>query len=467
MLMLDVTEGSQPAPIPDEPPPAPEKCISCGAAFPKDGAFCPNCGALRPSLVGRPLPYAAPHRMWPSYYAQPKTSWRVVSKSVAAMLMISVLVMIALMLVTLVYGALSIAGPAIVNGTEGLDHYRIFLVIPLFVTILTVSGTSLLTYYILIIGAIFASTTWIFATSARGFIIEMQGKAKSREHSALFDTFGLLFATIFFTYALILVILLFGGNTGSPSTGTIAESLFLLANASVWEELAVRVLLIGIPLLIIDIVRRKLQKKTYRYVLGGGFKFGIPEVILVLVSSMIFGIAHWVGGWPPWKVPDAAVAGLAFGYLFLKYGLPSAILLHFTTDYLSLPSQVFSTTTGGLTLITGLLVIGWAILGSVFFFYYASRIVEYLSGRTRFEGRPLMLGAPGVDPRFYGNYPPTYTYAPHPQIQPSTGQPHQPVTPGQTVSHGFGGGYVCPVCGYNQARWSEGRFQCLRCGHIS
>ena len=465
--MLDVTEGSQPTPMPTEPPPAPERCISCGAVFPKDGAFCSNCGAIRPSLVGRPLPYAAPHRMWPPYYSRPKMSWRVVSKSVASMLMISVVIMIALMLVTLIYGAVSIAGPAINDRTEGLDQYSIFLVLPLFVTIVTISGNSLLAYYILIIGAIFASTTWIFATSARGFIKEMQGKAKSREHSALFDTFGLLFATIFFTYATIVVVLLFGGDTGSPSTGTLAETLFLLANASVWEELAVRVLLLGIPLLVVDLFRMKLQPKIHRYVLGGGFRFGIPEVVLVLVSATIFGIAHWVGGWPPWKIPDAAVAGVAFGYLFLKFGLPSAILLHFTNDYLSMPSQVFSTSTGGLTLITALLVLGWAVLGSVFFFYYSSRIVEFLSGRKTFEGRPVMLGAPGIDPRFYGNYPPTYTYAPHSQIQPSPDQTQQPVTPSQTVSHGFGGGYICPVCGYSQARWSGGRFQCLRCGHIS
>jgi membrane protease YdiL (CAAX protease family) len=397
-----------------------------------------------------------------------KISLRATGKSIIAILMLTIVAMTILMLVTLIYGV-SIVGPAIIDGTGHLDRYGIFVVLPIFVTVLTLSGYSLFAYYIFLLFAIVASVAWVFATSARMFVKEMQGKGKPREHSSLFDTFALLCATLFFTYATVLLVILIQGDTGTtPSTGTLADTLFLLANAAVWEEIAVRVLLIGIPLLIIDtILRYKFRNKPYRYILGGGFKFGVVETVLVVISAIVFGIAHWVGGWPAWKIPDATVAGLAFGYLFLKYGLPSAILLHFANDYLTMPTEVFDSSTGGLGILTILLVLFWALLGSVLFAYYVIRVIEFFSNKTFFENKPAGVGIPGIDPRLQGPYPQPYSYAPHQQIQPAYQAQTGVVTPGPTVGHGYSGGYVCPSCGYTQARWSEGKFQCLRCGKVA
>ena len=383
----------------------------------------------------------------------------------------TMIAMTALMLITLVYGT-SIVGPAILDGTGHLEQYGIFVVLPIFVTIATLSGPSLFAYYIFLVFAIVASGAWVFATSARVFIKEMRGKAKSREHSSLFDTFALLCATIFFTYATVLLVILFQGDTGTtPSTGTLAESLFLLANAAVWEEIAVRVLLIGIPLIIAHIVLKKLRSRplssAHRYILGGGFKFGVIETALVVASSTIFGVAHWVGGWPAWKIPDATVAGLAFGYLFLRHGLPSAILLHFVNDYLTMPATVFDSSTGGLGILTILLALFWALLGSVLFAYYVIRVIEFFSNKTYFEDKPAGVGMSGIDPRLHGYYPPPYSYAPLQQVRTKHQSNAGMVTPGPTVGHGYTGGYVCPACGYTQARWTDGKFQCLRCGKVT
>ena len=458
-----MTEGSQPAAAPPEPIPQ-VQCHVCGRILPKDAAFCPNCGAIKASLVGKPLPYASP-RIWAEQTSRSRTPFRVTAKSIGAVTLLSIFFMSLLMLFTLVYGV-SITGPAILDRTGDLSSYGVFVVLPIFVTLFTLSGPALFAYYILLIFAIMASAAWVYATSAKTFTNEILGKAKSREHSPLFDTFALLCATLFFTYAVVVLIFLFGGNLGTNvSTGTLADSLFLLANAAVWEEVAVRVLLIGVPLLIIHAAMKRTRKGAHHYLLGGGFKFGLVETLLVLVSAVIFGVAHWVGGWPLWKIPDAAVAGVAFGYLFLRHGLPSAILLHFVNDYLTMPTDVFSTTTGALGILTVMLVLFWALIGSVFFAYYVIRALEFLSGRTYLEPRPVATGIPGIDPRVYGYQQPYYV--PAQQTQGPLMTHNGAVTPGPAVGHGYGGGYICPVCGYNQARWADGKFHCLRCGNVS
>ncbi len=463
MLELAVTEGSQPVAAPPEPTP-PERCHVCGSILPKDAAFCPTCGAVKASLVGKPLPYASP-RMWAEQVSRSKTPFRVTAKSIGAITLLSIFIMSFLLLFTLIYGV-SIVGPAIFDGTGNLSSYGVFIVLPVFVTLFTLSGPALFAYYIFLIFAIVASAAWVFATSSRTFTNEILGKAKSREHSAMFDTFALLCATLFFTYATVVLIVLFGGSLGSSvSTGTTADTLFLLANAAVWEEIAVRVLLIGVPLLIIHTAMSRTRKGAHHYILGGGFKFGVPETILVVVSSIIFGIAHWVGGWPPWKIPDAAVAGVAFGYLFLRHGLPSAILLHFVNDYLTMPTELFSSTTGGLGILTVLLVLFWALIGGVFFAYYLLRGLEFVTKQNYFEPRPVAIGIPGMDPRLYGYQQPYYV--PPQQVQNPTMTQNGAVTPGPAVGHGYGGGYICPACGSNQARWVDGKFHCLRCGNVS
>lgn len=469
MFALAVTEGSQPVPAPSAQP-TQERCHVCGTVLPDNAAFCPNCGSVRSSLAGKPLPYASP-RMWMEQQyraARPRTPLRATGKSIVAILMLTLVAMTVVMVTTLIYGV-SIVGPAILDGTDHLGHYGVFVVLPIFVTIATLSGSSLFAYYIFLVSAIVACVAWIFATSARVFVQEMQGKAKSREHSSLFDTFALLCASLFFTYATVILVILIQGNTGTtPSTGTTAESLFLLANAAVWEEIAVRVLLLGIPLLIVGIILKKLRSRPHHYILGGGFKLGPAEIAILVASSIIFGFAHWVGGWPAWKIPDATVAGLAFGYLFLKHGLPSAILLHFANDYLTMPATVFDTsTTGPLSILTVLLVLFWALLGSALFVYFVLRIIEFFSHKTFFNEQPVGTGIPGFSAGMQRPYPQPYHYAPQQQAQAMHHSETGVVTPGPTVGHGYSGGYVCPACGFTQARWNEGKFQCLRCGKVT
>jgi hypothetical protein len=67
-----------------------------------------------------------------------------------------------------------------------------------------------------------------------------------------------------------------------------------------------------------------------------------PVVYAFLVlSSFIFGYAHYASGvgWGPGKVSEAAFAGLALGYLYVKYGFQTNVLLHWSINYVG---SVFS-----------------------------------------------------------------------------------------------------------------------------
>lgn len=372
-------------------------------------------------------------------------------------MMLTFVAQLVLSIVALFYGMKWVV-PAILNEWHGFD---LILTMPVIIKFLTVSGYPLLVFYFFLIGAIVSSCTWVFATSIRGFSKELSMTAVSREHSPLFETCGLLFATLFFS---VLVALLFRTTASDvPSTGTLQESLFLLANASVWEELIVRVLLIGLPLLLVDFLRRNRMYKWHSYLLGGGFKIGTPEAILVVVSAAIFGYAHYAGGWGAWKIIPASAGGLAFGYLFLRFGLAASIMLHFATDYLGMPMEVFNS--NGLSLITQVGFLIWLGFGVIFFSYYLTRIGEFLTGQKLFNAKRAPAPTPWVDPKMQNSFRPP-AYGPYDVHQPGWNQGAAP-DPSPSQHYGFSGGYVCSRCGSTQARWVDGRFQCMRCGLLT
>ena len=61
----------------------------------------------------------------------------------------------------------------------------------------------------------------------------------------------------------------------------------------------------------------------------------IMGAVLVL-SALAFGVAHVTSGsgWDLGKLPEAAYGGLVLGYVYLRFGLHTAILTHWGIDYL-------------------------------------------------------------------------------------------------------------------------------------
>jgi membrane protease YdiL (CAAX protease family) len=421
------------------------------------------CGAVRPSMRTTP---PISHMDWKTWalrrneypIAQSRTPWRAVLKAFFSLSVFSVIFSLVAGLAALIYGV-GLVTPYILDTGY---HYELFIVIPVFVTLANLSGNILLAHYFVVVAVIIASCTWVFLTSYKGFLKELMVKAKPREHSPIFDISGLVFVNVFLTVVIVFLAILLGAtDTDTPVEGDFEATLFALANASVWEELIVRVLLVGLPLLVIDLVRRKPNKRWHSYILGGKFEIGIPEVVLVIASATIFGYAHFLGGWGLWKVPAASIGGIAFGYLFLRHGLASAIVMHFAIDYAGMPSQVF----GYSDIVESIMILMWVGLGFVFTAYYLTRIGEFLTGQKFLEDGPPQL-VPAPVPQPWGYQPAhapqqQYQYGPYGSQQPSA--PPPPVVPGGA----FYGGYVCPNCGYTQARWINGQFQCLRCGKLT
>ncbi len=263
---------------------------------------------------------------------------------------------------------------------------------PNFLYLIDLSGAILAAWYIFIVVAIVISVMWLIKTEGREFLKIISKSAKkirpppSKSDNSFVMIAQLFFALIFFNMVVI-IFLMFLGVPDTPATSgeepVLWEYFFDLANASVAEEIFTRTLYIGIPLLVFDSFAQRRKQKIYRYFIGGGFKLEHITILLIIISSILFGLAHYPS-WGLWKVIPTFVAGLAFGYLFVKKGIHTAIILHFLFDYMSLALLFFSGYIVILMLfaaILGLILLFWTFSGFIYFFVYLSRIIEFFNER--------------------------------------------------------------------------------------
>lgn len=144
---------------------------------------------------------------------------------------------------------------------------------------------------------------------------------------------GVLFgSTLVLESAMIVLLQLAGADVKVPdplANLDFTEALYEYSFAGVWEEIVFRMVLMGIPMMIIAIAGR--QKDFWKYPFGG---FGVSRaaVILMIVSSIIFAYAH-ASGWGWWKSFTVLLGGLMFGYLFMRFGIHVTILVHLINDF--------------------------------------------------------------------------------------------------------------------------------------
>ena len=129
------------------------------------------------------------------------------------------------------------------------------------------------------------------------------------------------------------------GVTTLPPEYTNDLTLFLAITISpITEELGFRVMLIGIPLFLIFAHKssfgfffRSLWH-PYRNLHIMQHKRAISIIIAV---GLFFGLAHIITGepWSEGKFAQATISGIIIGWVYYRYGLISAILVHWATNY--------------------------------------------------------------------------------------------------------------------------------------
>jgi hypothetical protein len=162
------------------------------------------------------------------------------------------------------------------------------------------------------------------------------------------------------------------------STGSLTGDPFLLllsiTLAPLTEETTFRLIMIGLPVLVLSLVMfrdlsplkaakalwrpssvwdvdeddesQTVTVRSFKETTSSIFPEGSSDslkvramkpvvYVFLFLSSLIFGYAHYASGagWGPGKVSEAALAGLVLGYLYIKYGFQTSVLLHWANNY--------------------------------------------------------------------------------------------------------------------------------------
>jgi len=412
-----------------------------------------------------PVPPPNPYSQYYQGYPQESTldALKRAGRGIASISLLPLLVVLAVNVVILIWGS-SLVFP------ETAHHGNtLFLILPLpnpIVDLVTLTGPAFAAYQVFLVVSITLCFGWMVYKSVKPFREELSFKMPKEGHSPLYIIGTIFFAVLAFNAIYVIVLSIFNVQINTPDFGSkeLWQLLHGLASASVWEELVSRVLLIGVPLLVIDSLMKK-RKKTLNYFLGGGFEIGGKELVLIFASSGIFALGHIVY-WDAWKILPSWVAGIAFGYLFLRLGLYASIMLHFTIDYLTIPMDI--STSALVTVLLGISLLLWEVLGGVYLLVYVYKIYRFLIGA---DLKPKAAPAPapqyvpvGGGPPYPPPDPGAANQAPSGAVNDTGQSPNAPLPigapPGQ--NRGF---FVCSQCGNTQAFYKDGMLECTRCHH--
>ncbi|MDR0791303.1 MAG: CPBP family intramembrane metalloprotease [Methanomassiliicoccaceae archaeon] len=239
-----------------------------------------------------------------------------------------------------------------------------------------IHGIVAQSYYIFLVVAVLVSFIIIMYDSREGLKELFESKINKVTETPIYAVVTLFAATIAFNIILNMFLVASGNEPKVPDIWDDPnyEPWMLhydLLNASVWEEVLCRVLMIGLPLMLLGVMRT--DKAAWKR-LFGRFEMDRAAVILIIVSSAIFAYAH-MGGWDALKIIPTFVTGLALGYLFVKYGVHAAIMLHFLVDYSSAPIWVFGDDMGEPMVL--LFILGVVFFGAALFVWYLIRSVRF------------------------------------------------------------------------------------------
>lgn len=129
----------------------------------------------------------------------------------------------------------------------------------------------------------------------------------------------------------------FGVSTVPPQIENDLIQFFYVSLAPITEELGFRVLLIGLPLVLF--YSHKTSVKHFFKGLWSPANLHIEDpkkaIILIILVSVFFGLSHILSGdsWSNGKFAQATASGIILGWVYFRFGLISAVLVHWAVNY--------------------------------------------------------------------------------------------------------------------------------------
>ena len=113
---------------------------------------------------------------------------------------------------------------------------------------------------------------------------------------------------------------------------------FQLLLAPLIEEIGFRVILIGLPLFALYSYKSSLRlfvKSLWRPSHHLRITDLKKPLLIIIIVGIFFGVSHVIIGetWSAGKFAQATVSGLIIGWVYFRYGLAPAILIHWATNY--------------------------------------------------------------------------------------------------------------------------------------
>jgi membrane protease YdiL (CAAX protease family) len=130
----------------------------------------------------------------------------------------------------------------------------------------------------------------------------------------------------------------FGIITEPPDTANDLILFLQISTAPITEEIGFRLILIGIPLFLIYSHKSSI-KFFFKSLWTPHSTLHIYEnkkaIGIIVIVGIFFGVAHVISGepWTTGKILQASIGGIILGWVYFRYGLAAAIILHWATNY--------------------------------------------------------------------------------------------------------------------------------------
>lgn len=166
----------------------------------------------------------------------------------------------------------------------------------------------------------------------------MAGTAESQEGNYIVQTIKWFSVIIILSAAIDAVQRAFGVTISPPPIENDLTHLLAVTFAPIAEEVGFRIILVGIPVFLLY-VKRAGVKEFFASLWNPSASLQISKpakaIAVIAVSAALFGIAHVLSedGWSYGKIAQAAMSGMIIGWVYVRYGFVSAILIHWATNY--------------------------------------------------------------------------------------------------------------------------------------